>query len=142
LNQVPLSLNIPNKQISRPCHFNSNRFETGHGVSQEEEEKCVVPWKIWDYCLALWATGKPKTRVWQKTRVQRKIDRLVLSCNSRGSLGFLLGLAGSSSYLTLLLFVDPVPALELKKRRIAKLQVNLHHCTEPYQLTTSYLTLH
>ena len=38
---------------------------------------------------------------------------LVVSCNSRSSFGFLLGLASSSSYLTLLLLVDPVPALEL-----------------------------
>jgi len=39
----------------------------------------------------------------------------MVSCNSRGSLGFLLGLTSSSSDLTLLLLVDPVPALELQK---------------------------
>lgn len=36
-----------------------------------------------------------------------------MSCNSRSSFGFLFGLASSSSNLTLLLLVDPVPALEL-----------------------------
>jgi hypothetical protein len=40
----------------------------------------------------------------------------MVSCNSRGSLGFLLGLTSSSSDLTLLLLVDPVPALELQKK--------------------------
>lgn len=38
---------------------------------------------------------------------------LVVSCNGRGSLSFLLGFASCSSYLTLLLLVNPVPALEL-----------------------------
>jgi len=37
----------------------------------------------------------------------------MVSCNSRGSFSLLLGLASSSSDLTLLLLVDPVPALEL-----------------------------
>lgn len=37
----------------------------------------------------------------------------MVCCNSRGTLSFLLGLASSSSDLTLLLLVDPVPALEL-----------------------------
>jgi hypothetical protein len=40
----------------------------------------------------------------------------MVGCNCRGSLGFLLGLSRSSSDLTLLLLVDPVPALELQKK--------------------------
>jgi hypothetical protein len=66
----------------------------------------------------------------------------VLSCNSRGSIGFLLGLAGSSSNLTLLLFVDPVPALELKKEELQSFKSISTIAPNHYQLTTSYLTLH
>jgi len=43
----------------------------------------------------------------------------MVCCDSRGTLSFLLGLASSSSDLTLLFLVDPVPALELQKNHKA-----------------------
>jgi hypothetical protein len=50
---------------------------------------------------------------------------LMVSCDSRGSLSF-LGLASSSSDLTLLLHVDPIPPqLRCNYRRITKPHVDI-----------------
>jgi hypothetical protein len=57
----------------------------------------------------------------------------MVCCNSRGTLSFLLGLASSSSDLTLLLLVDPVPALELQKND--KARVNVLPSLHPISIT-------